>query len=256
MTARECPEELLHALADGELATDQINKVQAHLLGCQACTRRLQDIRALKSQLNKRGRVAVPAGFEERLRFTLAGAEAITDTGRVSPLQRLLRYRKQVAALVAMAGLSALVTGFLMQYHSERNTLEQALIDAHLRAVTVGQEVQIASNDSHNVRPWFTGRLDIAPEAPDLSARGFVLVGGRLDVVAGQRTGVLVYARRNHRIDVFARPTTGPSSGIGSAESARGFNMVAWDMRGVRYSAISDLDARELQDLAHLFIGQ
>jgi anti-sigma factor RsiW len=44
--------------------------------------------------------------------------------------------------------------------------------------------------------PWFQGKLDYAPEVPDLQDPGFDLLGVRIDRVQGRDTAVLAYQLR------------------------------------------------------------
>jgi len=127
--------------------------------------------------------------------------------------------------------------------HQPDATLADQLLASHLRALQPGHLMDVASNDQHNVKPWFDGRLDFAPPVKDLTADGFVLSGGRLDYLAGRPVAALVYHRQLHVIDVYVRP----DGGAMPASSASGYNMVSWTQGGFAFTAISDLNTAELQ---------
>ncbi len=50
--------------------------------------------------------------------------------------------------------------------------------------------------DHHTVKPWFAGKVDFAPPVKQLDAEGYVLKGGRIDVVDARTAAVLVYPGR------------------------------------------------------------
>jgi anti-sigma factor RsiW len=112
--------------------------------------------------------------------------------------------------------------------------------------------VQVASSQSHTVKPWFNGRIEFAPSVKDLTDRGFPLVGGRVDVVGGQRAATLVYKRRLHVINVFIWSAADGASSGPMAGAVQGYNTVSWTAGGLTYWAISDLNARELAELQAL----
>ena len=119
------------------------------------------------------------------------------------------------------------------------------LLALHVRGLGTGPLFEVASSDRHTVKPWFQGKLDYAPQVPDLAGEGFVLAGGRREVLGQQPTATLVYGFHKHFISVFERPAAGRLDLVLTQE--RGFNIAHW-MDGVMdVWAISDVEAAELQ---------
>ena len=124
------------------------------------------------------------------------------------------------------------------------------VLSAHLRSVMVtGRLVDVPATDRHEVKPWFAGRVDFAPAVPDLAARGFVLVGGRLDVVDGRTVAAITYRYRLHIVNVFERPSKEGEQPAQSM-SRQGYNIVHWSREGIERWAVSDLAAGELAAIA------
>jgi hypothetical protein len=105
--------------------------------------------------------------------------------------------------LAASCALSVFLTWSFMTSTGQANRLEQELLTAHFRSLLHDSPIQVASSDAHNVKPWFAGRVDFAPDVKDLTVEGFPLLGGRLDYVGERRVGALVYRRRLHIVNVF-----------------------------------------------------
>ena len=130
--------------------------------------------------------------------------------------------------------------------------LEREVVAAHVRSLLQERSIQIASSDSHTVKPWFAGRVDFAPAVKDLTAQGFPLSGGRLDVIGDHRVAVLVYMRRQHAINVFMWPATGLEDAGPKLVVLLGYNVLTWTAGGLGYWAVSDLNAAELKELQKL----
>ncbi|WP_307437810.1 anti-sigma factor family protein [Labrys monachus] len=267
MVAEHPDEERIGAFVDGELAEDERQAVAAHLESCPSCAAGVEAMRALSRRIAAAGPAPLPTSLPARVRAVLA-AEAAggagTDEPAVRPRRpaagRMARLRENIAPLAACLVVTALLSSSVTwwvardgsQAMSRDALVTHDLLTAHLRALTQDGAIQVASSDSHTVKPWFAGKVDFSPDAPDLAAEGFPLVGGRLDIVDGKRVGALVYRRRLHLVDVFAWPAPTQADAPPDARVERGYNIVTWSKGGVTYSAVSDLETAELERLAQL----
>ena len=125
---------------------------------------------------------------------------------------------------------------------------------SHVRALLGARETDVVSSDRHTVKPWFNGRIDYAPPVADLAARGFPLVGGRLDYIDGRPVAVLVYRSSQHPVDLYVRPEAG-SDTEPAVRTERGYQLVVWRNAGMGYWAITDASADVAQAFARALRG-
>src|SRR5437763_692275 len=61
--------------------------------------------------------------------------------------------------------LSALAAGFaiLAMLPPSASSLAQSVADAHTQALMSGRAIEVASSSHHTVKPWFAGRVPLAP---------------------------------------------------------------------------------------------
>ena len=116
--------------------------------------------------------------------------------------------------------------------------------------------VEVASTDRHVVKPWFQGKVDFAPVVRDLSAEGYALLGGRLDHVAEGQAVAIVYKVREHVVSLFVWRAANPRDEPLALSSARGFSVASWSEAGLRFAAVSDAEAREIEHFARLVLAQ
>src|SRR5262249_23032160 len=108
----------------------------------------------------------------------------------------------------------------------------------------------------HAGNPGFTGRVNRPPPVVDLTANGFLLLGGRLDYIDGQTVASIVYRRRQHVINLFVAEGAPSETREPRFQSLQGFNIQRWTARGLEFFAVSDLNAEELREFADKFEGE
>jgi anti-sigma factor RsiW len=142
----------------------------------------------------------------------------------------------------------------LVQPHTRSAQITAELVDAHVRSLQPGHLTDVISTDQHTVKPWFDGKVDFIPPVADYSDKGFVLTGGRLDVVDAHNVAVLVYARAKHVVNLFVWPTRTAPSVSDSSGSRQGYNWILWHSGDMTFCLVSDAapgSLAQLKDLIH-----
>ncbi|HMG55780.1 MAG TPA: hypothetical protein VK601_19910 [Kofleriaceae bacterium] len=188
--------------------------------------------------------VRLPA--PQRLRDQLAARHVVVSRAR-GP------WRSWIAPFALGAAAAAAVAVIVVRPPAadpgDTAGLDEAVGD-HLRIVSAPRPLDVESNDMHNVKPWFTGRLDFVPPVSFVGDDEFVLRGGALAVFQGHKAAAFVYQRRLHTItllvyaDAAARPRDETTS--------RGFHVIRWAASGgFGLALVSDIgwdDLRQLED--------
>ncbi len=247
MTCRELGD-ALPVYLDGELPPDAVLEVERHVRECAACAGRLAAERSLRAALRDRSlRRVAPPGLEEKVRRSLRAASAGASARRAP--------RSAWLPIAASVLLTAVVTAGLarLAWAPSGPTLAAEVLSAHLRSLQADHLTDVPSSDRHTVKPWFDGKLTFSPVVPDLSAEGFPLEGGRLDVLGGRPVAALVYRRRLHVINVFVWPAGGEGPAPPPTVSEDGYHLIPWTGSGMAHWAASDLDPAELRRFVDLF---
>ena len=252
MDCNQC-RNLLHAYIDGELDLVRHLEMEQHLRDCEACMGLHDNHRDLRAALGGTGLYyRAPESLRARVRASLgrAGGPAVSR-------RRALWVRLGTAAAAAgllllgwalgRAGISSPVPA-----SPPDDRLAQQVLAYHVRSLLLDEHrIDVQSSNRHVVKPWFAGKVDFAPDVPDLSAHGFTLLGGRLDYLDGRAVAALVYQRRQHVINLFVWPAAGPDAAARTA-TRQGYHLVHWTQGGMTWWAVSDLNEQELQEFAEL----
>jgi anti-sigma factor RsiW len=242
-------EVLLHALIDGELDAGHAREVENHIAGCPRCAAALSDYREMsKAMASADLRYTAPPELRQRIEAALPQPQA--QVVQMPSRRSVLRGFAMGSAVSAIAatGLFAIVVR-----NDDMERIQSEVVSAHLRSLQAGHLIDVVSTDQHTVKPWFNGKLDVAPPVIDLTAQGFTLIGGRLDYVDARAIGAVVYRRRQHVINLFVAQTASTERRAAKIETVQGFNIRHWSDRGLNYWAVSDLAKDELADFGDKF---
>jgi anti-sigma factor RsiW len=231
---------LLDPYLDDELGPAEAASVADHFEGCAMCRQRLADLEAL-------GRLVRGVPYH-------AAPDRLWTTIARTPRRR--RIRPTTLAWAAAMTVAVLLGGAAAfrarQTAHATSLLAEAVVNHHVGALMSERLYDVRSSNQHTVKPWFQGKVDFSPPVADLSGNGFPLLGGRVDSIGGRSVAALVYQRREHIIDVFVWPAA-DASRTADVRSIRGYQERRWLHADLSLWAVSDLNARELNEFAQAF---
>ena len=152
-------------------------------------------------------------------------------------------------ALAAMVGIGFHAASVR---EGEAAALLNEVVASHVRAVLSQRRVDVASSDRHAVKPWLSAKLNFSPPMRDWPLPGAEFLGGRVDYVGDRPVAALVYRQRAHAVDLFIWPEEGADAPA-AFTARRGFQIAHWRQAGMVFWLVSDLNHRELADLAEVF---
>jgi anti-sigma factor RsiW len=246
----------IHAYLDQELDLPSMMVIDRHLTSCPGCQAVLEQLSTLQSGLREHAvRHGAPRGLAERIRAQVGAGAVRSRAEAQAPVRRMpwLRQWFQLGAAVAASAVVTWTATTLYYASAEDSLVTEQIFASHTRSVLTERLFDVASSDQHTVKPWLSSRLDFSPPVADLASAGFPLIGGRLDYVNGRRVAVLVYRHRQHWIDLFVWPETGPGVPKAREQAKNGFNVLRWNDSGLAFWAVSDVTGADLKQFAEAY---
>jgi anti-sigma factor RsiW len=232
--------DLLSPYADGELDLVRNLDVERHLTVCPHCAAALLRLRALSARL---GDPALyhqpPAALAQRLRTSLRPV--------AFPWRRFAL--AAAAAILAAVALWGTVRG--LSAPSTEELLAREVVNGHVRSLMADHLFDKKEENRHKLKPWFLGKVDVAPEVKDLTTENFPLLGGRLDYIDGRPAAALIYKRNDHIINVFVWKAMGQDRPPVFLER-QGYHLAHWGDNERAIWVVSDLNEKELREFVEL----
>ncbi|WP_266157663.1 anti-sigma factor family protein [Dyella silvatica] len=238
-TARD----LLPLYFDGELDRATSREFELHLDACAECRAALIELDGLRHMLREEApRYRAPDILRARIqKLTRSSAAA---AARRAPARWLALAASWVLAFIAGGALVAMWS-HTTQAGQEQAQLTRDLFASHWRALAAAAPIDVVSTDQHTVKPWFAGKIAVAPLVQDFAEQGYALIGGRIDYVGSERVPVLVYRHGKHLIDVFVLPQSSAAD-IGKPIQSQGYGLDVVTLGGQPAAIVSDMGPAEL----------
>ena len=236
---------LLSGMIDIALGPIGRFRVRRHVAGCNTCTAKLEELRAMQSAIRtKLPYHRAPPGLAARIGAALPHEE---------PPRAVRPWFHMPAFSLAGTGLAGALAGVALTVlvMGGQNNPMMSVIDSHIRSLQADHLTDVLTSDQHTVKPWLSARLDVSPPVLELKDAGFPLVGGRQDYVDGHPAAVVVYRHAKHVINLFALASVEKDEAF-REETRQGFNVVTWRHDGITYYAVSDVEADQLAEFAKL----
>jgi anti-sigma factor RsiW len=247
--------DMLHAALDGELDTIDMMRFETHMAECPDCALEHARLSALSATIGKSAtRHTAPAELRSALEQMLMPQKAASAKVIPFAANRFQRWLRPATGGFAIGAALAASIAVLIDTHNIEDAVTDGIVTAHIRGLQPGHLTDVQISDQHQVKPWFAGKIDLSPPVKELGDRGFDLVGGRLDYIAGREAAVVVYRRKLHVIDLFVAHAD--DNGIGEdanpipRATPSGYNVEHWTANSQDYWAISDLNRDELSEFA------
>ncbi len=187
--------------------------------------------RLIAAALHDHARVPAPAA----LRGKLERRYLRSRRGWVAPA---------ISALAGAAVAAAVMFAARPSPHPALDVAAEAVGD-HLR-VLGGRGLGVVTNDMHNVKPWFAGKLDFVPPVAFLGDDEFQLRGGDVAVFLGHKAAAFLYAHRLHQLSLFVFESTDTPDG---ESTIQGFHVRTWETGGFGFALVSDINWDDLRAL-------
>jgi anti-sigma factor RsiW len=238
----------INAYCDGELDPASAIEFERRLAEDEFLKAQYIRLLSLRRLLRSLPRYDVPSGLKTRMNSGL-NSERPHATQR--PHQRSWSFQALAAAALFGAVISSSVMLTIHRYNLREDVVYQ-VVAGHIRSQLAPLPFDVASSDRHAFKPWFTARVHESPQVVDLAAQGFVLVGGRVDVVGHDPVATIVYKHAAHTVSLT---TLSPGQSV-TERAIAGYNVRSWDDAECTYMAVSDLPSADLVTFERAFSAE
>ena len=149
------------------------------------------------------------------------------------------------ASAIAGAAVAALVMLVVRPAPAPELDVASEAVGDHLR-VLGAHGLDVETNDMHNVKPWFAGKLDFTPPVTFVSDDEFQLKGGDVAVFLGHKSAAFVFGRRLHVLSLFVFQS---DDTLASERTIQGFHVATWSSGGFGFALVSDINWDDLRAL-------
>jgi anti-sigma factor RsiW len=162
--------------------------------------------------------------------------------------QKYLPRKRSPLVLGAAIAIAAAFALFMLRPRETEPLVAEAVGD-HIRIVQSEHPLDIESGGIHQVKPWFTGKVDFAPDVAFSGDDEFPLKGGVVAYFVDRKAAAFVFGHEKHTISLFVFSADGLKWPPAMSYDLRGFHVMVWKSHDLGHALVSDVDPKELAKL-------
>ncbi len=248
MSRRDFTERDIHMALDGELPEEERADFDAWLDVNPEMRARSVRFEADRTRLRDTFAGVLEEPAPDRLTKLIVGEAS--RPAAATPRWRMAAAAALLLALGAGGGYVAGIGGFGFEAEAEDELAEEAIAAHTIYAAEQRHAVEVGASVKDHLLGWLSKRLGLTLIAPDLTAEGFDLVGGRL-LPAGQTTAALLLYEdaKDNRISIYVTAEgEEKAKGIYKLETG-GASAVYWLDKGWGCAVVGTLPQEQLLDV-------
>lgn len=234
----------LDAYRDDALDVARRTEIDAHLSGCQTCSREVSIAEAVESKIRSESESwQPPEHLWERIEISLD--ETTPQSGEQSSMW--LKFAS-VAVLVMMISIGIYQYEWSSDSSTERTST--ALVNEFHTFVISRRNLDFSHSEPLSIRQWFGDKVGFRVPLP-VEVDNTRLLGGRLCNMLDRRVVSFMYKKNNAWISLYImQAVAGDDIETTQAERfEQGYGYIGWYQDGLQYSLIGDVSIDELRDM-------
>jgi anti-sigma factor RsiW len=250
MIRRDFSERDIHMALDGELPAEERAAYDAWLDANPEMKARSARFTADRAAMRAAFAGVMDEAVPVRLRNVVLG-----ETPAKASVPRSRWWLGAAAAALMLAGglggYLAGMDGIFQEDPAEDQLAEQAIAAHVIFAAEKRHAVEVPASDKDHLQTWLSNRVGLKLVAPDLTANGFQLIGGRLLPAGDGKAAMLLYEDdKGERISLFVTAeSTENAKGTYAAEQS-GPQAVYWLDKGYGCAVVGSLPHGQLAVVA------
>ncbi|QFU17364.1 anti-sigma factor family protein [Microvirga thermotolerans] len=253
---RPIGEDDLQAYVDGSLSSERRAAVESYLAGHGEAQARIADYIRQRDALRRRLSAKASEPIPSRLRVAHLAA------GRRRPARAGFAMAAAAAGLLAgsvlgAAGHAWLTRGGGPEAPAIPAVAQDAITAYRTFVVETAHPVEVGANQEAHLVQWLSRRLGKPIRAPDLTAQGFRLIGGRLLPAEAAPAALFMYEDASgKRLTLYARPGSGDGPSAFRFEAQGDVSAFFWIDRDLSYVVAGRTDREKLLSVAEAVYRQ
>jgi len=232
----------LDAYLDRELDLRRYPELDQHLRVCPSCQSLAHEFQEFRSLFAASAPYQAPSQLRAKV---LAAVRQQQVKHAFAFLRQPWVYATGVVVLSLFLALNIL-------FPDAAGELFRQAVLRHSHSLASHHPVDIASANPQVVKTWFAAKLDFVPPVVSFPASGYVLFGGRVDVIQNRLVAALVYKRDKDAVTLFCwapKKEHLPKSD----HLIEGYHVSTWSNAEWNYILVSKLSDREMDQFVDSF---